>query len=120
MSKRKKWILALLIVNILLLIGSAVMFIVFGVQISHENHEYEWMNGYFNILLSPTFYFLTAGYFVIKALIVFVLGIFTYRGRKGPAIALLIYGVVSGVLGYLGAAAAIIALVKTKDEAKQA
>lgn len=118
MSMRKKFILAFIIINFAILLGFAVLFLVSGIQISQESHEYEWMNGYFNLFISPRFYYFLAVMQAVFAIIELFSGIFTYFGKKWAAGILIVFAAITWV-AILGAVAAIIALVPPRDNTEQ-
>lgn len=108
----KKVVLALVIINFLMLIGLAIFELVLGITTVYVPPE---KPGFFNINPKPLMYF-AAVLFAICALIELSLGIATYRGYKGAAIALLVLGLI--LLGYVCTIAAIIALVKIRQTAE--
>lgn len=106
MTKSKKAILILVILNTALLVGLAVMEFVLAITSEYEQPPEP---GFFTIDIRPLLLYF-AGEFAALALIELPLGIFTFKGSKGAAIALLVFGVCVGSGGYLGVAAAIVAL----------
>lgn len=112
MTKRKKLILAFIIINFLVLFGSFVMDFILGITSEYvpstEGHS-----------LNPKpLSLMFAVCSALLALVELVLGILTYKGKKWAAIALLCCELISWI-GIFGAIAAIITLINPSDEAKQ-
>lgn len=115
-SKRMLAVLILVILAVLSSLGFAVTFTIAGIMKGNEPAKPPQEHGAFHIDPQPALFYLIAGYFVVHALIVLMLGIFAYLGKKWAAILLIIFG----LSGYLGAIAGIVALIKPREKAKQA
>lgn len=113
MSVKRKTVLAFVIVNFLLLTGFAVMLFVSG--ITNEYAASAESGVHFN---PRPLLFMLAGVVAILALVAGFAGIFTYKGKKWAANALIIVGAVS-LLGIFGAAAGIIELVTPRNRISQ-
>ena len=101
-AKRKKWVLALIIINFLILLGQAVWIYITTLTNKPVDPEA------FHINLNPLL-LLFAGVSAILAFIELVLGILTYKGKRWAAIALIVCVGICWT-GIFGAVAAVLEL----------
>lgn len=112
-TARKKLILAFVIVNVLVILGFALMSLILGFTIEVVPTD----DGFFSFDVRPLC-FLASIIFVILGVIELFLGIFTYKGKKWAAITLILCELISWI-GVFGVAAAIIVLKTPREDIKQ-
>lgn len=114
MSKRKKLILAFVIVNFLVITAIALWYIIMGITTEYVPPE---KPGFLALNPKPLMLFF-GGVFAILALIEGVLGILTYRGKKWAAIAMIVCEGFSWI-GIFGTVAAIIELATPHENMRE-